>query len=79
MLLLKWRQVLPMQLELQLAQVNLYIKKDFKLSSIWSLYDKQLLISNELIKTSLILKFSLQNSLQNLESLFYWYGAKGCW
>ena len=60
-----------MQLELQLAQVNLYIKKDFKLSSIWSLYDKQLLISNELIKTSLILKFSLQNSLQNLESLFY--------
>ena len=60
-----------MQLELQLAQVNLYIKKDFKLSSIWSLYDKQLLISNELIKNSLIPKFSLQNSLQNLESLFY--------
>ena len=46
-LVLKWRQVSPIQLELQLAQVNLYTRKDFKL------------------KTSLMLKFSLQNSLQS--------------
>ena len=28
-LVLKWRHVLPIQLELQLSQVNLYTKKDF--------------------------------------------------
>ena len=51
-LVLKWRQVSPMSLELQLAQVNLYLRKDFKSSGIGSLYEKYLLIFNEL-KTSL--------------------------
>ena len=52
-----------------LAQVNLYARKDFKSSGIESLYEKQLLILNEL-KTSLMSKFSLQNSFQSFESLF---------
>ena len=52
-----------MVLELQLAQVNLYTRKNFKSSGIESLYEKYLLILNEL-KTSLMLKFPLQNSLQ---------------
>ena len=47
----------------------LYTKKDFKSSWIGSLYEKQFLISNE-VKTSLMLKCSLQNSLLNFESLF---------
>ena len=42
--------------------------KDFKLSGIGSLYEKQLLILNEL-KTKLTLKFSLKNYLQSFESL----------
>ena len=54
--------------QLQLAQVNLYTRKDFKSSLIWSYYEKQPLILNEL-KASLMLKFSLQNSLQSFESL----------
>ena len=58
-----------MQLELQLAQVNLYTRKDFKSSGIGSLYEKQFLILNEL-KTSLMLKLSLQNFLQSFKSLF---------
>ena len=48
---------------------NLYTRKDFKSSGIGSLYEKYFLILNEL-KTSLMLKFSLQNSLQSFESLF---------
>ena len=36
-LVLKWRQVSPMQLELQLAQVNVYTRKDFKSLGIGSL------------------------------------------
>ena len=58
-----------MVLELQLAQVNLYTRKNFKSPGIESLYEKYLLILNEL-KTSLMLKFPLQNSLQNFESFF---------
>ena len=36
----KYRQVLPIQLELQLAQVDLYTRKDFKSLEIGSLYEK---------------------------------------
>ena len=54
---------------IQLAQVNLHTRKDFKSLGIGSLYEKQFLILNEL-KTSLTLKFSLQNFLQSFESLF---------
>ena len=39
-LVLKWWQVLPIQLELQLAHVNLYTRRDFKSSGIGSLYEK---------------------------------------
>ena len=49
--------------------MNLYTRKDFKSSGIGSSYEKELLILNKL-KTSLMLKFSLQNSLQSFESLF---------
>ena len=66
-LVLKWWQVSPMQLELQLAQVNVYTRKDFKSSGIGSLCENRFLILNEL-KTNL--KFSLWNSLQSLGSLF---------
>ena len=38
-LVLKWRQVLQIQLELQLGQVNLYSRRYFKLSGIGSLYE----------------------------------------
>ena len=55
-----------MYLELQLAQVNLYTRKDFKLLGIGSLNEKLFLILNEL-KISIMLKFSLQNSLESLE------------
>ena len=44
-------------------------RKDFKSSGIGFLYQKQFLTSNEL-KTSLMLKFSLQNPSQSFESLF---------
>ena len=37
---LKWRQISPMQLELQLAQVNLDTRKDFKSLGIGALYAK---------------------------------------
>ena len=57
-------------------QVNLYSRKDFKSLRIGSLYEKYCLILNEL-KTSLILKFSLQSSLQSFESLFLIL-SKGC-
>ena len=43
--------------------------KDFNSLGIGSLYGKKLLMLNEL-KTSLMLNFSLQNSLQTFESLF---------
>ena len=39
-LLLKWKQVSPIYLELQLAQVNLCNRKDFKSLGIGSLYEK---------------------------------------
>ena len=39
-LVLKWRQVSSILLELQLAQVNLYTWKDFKSSGIGSLFEK---------------------------------------
>ena len=65
----KWRQISPMYPELQLPQVNLYTRKDFKWSGIENKYKKKMLILNEL-KTSLMLKFSLQTFLQSLESLF---------
>ena len=58
-----------MQQEFQLAEVNLYTRKDFKSSGTGSLYEKQFLILNEL-KNNLKLKFSLQNSLQSFEILF---------
>ena len=37
---LKWQQVSPIKLELQLAQVNLHTRKDFKSSGIGSLHEK---------------------------------------
>ena len=58
-----------MVVELQLAQGNLYTRKNFKSSGIESLYEKYLLILNEL-RTRLMSKFPLQNSLQNFESFF---------
>ena len=51
------------------AQVNLHTRKDFKSLGIESLYEEQFLILNEL-KLSLMLKFSLQDSLQSFKSLF---------
>ena len=39
-LVLKWQQVSPIKLELQLAQVNLHTRKDFKSSRIGSLHEK---------------------------------------
>ena len=57
------------KLELQLAQVILYTRKDSKSSGIGSLYEKQFLILNE-VKTSLMLTFSLQNYLQSFKNLF---------
>ena len=39
-LVLKWRHVSPIKLKLQLAQVNLYIRKYFKSSGIGSLFEK---------------------------------------
>ena len=39
-LVLKWRQVSSILLELQLAQVNLYTWKDFKSSGIGPFYEK---------------------------------------
>ena len=62
-----------MYLEMQLAQVNLYTRKDFKSSGIGSLYEKSFLILDEL-KTDLVLKFSLQNYLQSFEiCLLMWW------
>ena len=40
-LVLKWRQVPPIYLELQLAQVNSYTRKDLKSLGTGSLYEKQ--------------------------------------
>ena len=68
-LVLKWRQVSPIYLELHPAQVDLYPRKDFKSLEIGSLYEKQLLILNEL-KTTLMSKNSLLNSSQSFQSLF---------
>ena len=68
-LVLKWRQVSPMKLQLQLAQENLYTKKDLKSSGIGSSYEKSFLISNEL-KIDLMIIFSLQDSLQSFESFY---------
>ena len=39
-LVLKWRHILSIYLELKLAQVNLYTKRDFKALEIGSLYEK---------------------------------------
>ena len=48
---------------------KLYTRKDSKSLRIGSLYAKSFLILNEL-KTSLMLKVYLQNSLQSFEDLF---------
>ena len=53
---------------LQLGQVNLYTRKNFKLPGIGSLYEQHFLILNE-IKTSLMLTLSLQNSSHGFTSL----------
>ena len=53
-----------------LAQVNLYNSKYFESLGIGSWYEKYFLTLNEQ-KTSLMLKFSLQNSSQTFESLFF--------
>ena len=66
-LALKRRQVLLIELELQLAQVNLYTRNIFKSLGIGSLYERK---NYYQWKTSLMLKFSWQNSLQSFESLF---------
>ena len=61
------------QLEQQLAQVNLYARKDFKLLGIGSLLEKKFLMLNEL-ETSLTLKSFSQNTFQSFEYLFLiWY------
>ena len=61
------------QLEQQLAQVNLYARKDFKLLGIGSLLEKKFLMLNEL-ETSLTLKSFSQNTFQSFECLFLiWY------
>ena len=60
----------PIQPELQLAQANSYTKKDLKSSGIGSLFEKQFLIMNEL-KTSSMVIFSLENSLQNSLRFFF--------
>ena len=52
-----------------IARTTASTSKDFKSTEIGSLYEKYFLILNE-IKTILMLKFSLQNSLQSFESLF---------
>ena len=39
-LVLKWRKVSPIYLELQLTQVDLYTRKDFKSTGIGSFYEK---------------------------------------
>ena len=57
-----------MWLELQLAQVNLYTRKDFKSSR--NLYEKYILILKK-VKTSLMLNFSLQNCLESFESFIF--------
>ena len=51
----------------QLAPVILYTKNNFKSPGIESLYQKKVSILSKL-KTSLMLKYSLQNSLQSLKS-----------
>ena len=51
-------------------------QEKFQSLGIESLYEKYFLILNEL-KTNLMLKLSLQNYLQSLESLIL-YGVKGC-
>ena len=54
------------------ADVNLCTRKDVRSSEIGSLQEKLFLVLNEL-KTSLMSKFSLQNSLQSLKV----YGVRG--
>ena len=64
-----------MQQELQLAQVNLYSRKDFKSLQSVSLYEEGFLILNKL-KISLMLRFSLQNCLQSFKKLFLIWGER---
>ena len=59
---------LPIYLELQLAQANLYTRNISNHQEL-RLYMKKFLILNE-VKTSLMLTFSLQKSLQSFASLF---------
>ena len=51
------------------TQVNLYKRKDFRSSRIGFLFEKIFLILDE-VKTSLMLKISLQNFFQSFESTF---------
>ena len=53
----------------KMMKINLCTRKDFKALGIGSLYEKLFLILNEL-KTSLMISFYLQNSLQSFESSF---------
>ena len=63
-----------MWIEIRLALVKLYSRKDVKSSGIGSLYENSFLILNEL-KTSSMLKFFLQNFLQSFNSLLLmWCG-----
>ena len=57
-LVLKWRQVSPIQLELQLAQVNLCTRKDFKSLENGSLY-KKIIFNFEWTKNQLNVKIFL--------------------
>ena len=52
-----------------IARATASTRKDFKSLGIEFLYEKKKLILNEL-KTSLMLKLSLQNPLESFESLF---------
>ena len=63
-----------MWIEIRLALVKLYSRKDVKSSGIGSLYENSFLILNEL-KASSMLKFFLQNFLQSFNSLLLmWCG-----
>ena len=59
-----------MYLKLQLAQVNLYTRKDLRSSRIGSLNEKLIFILNELKTSLMLLKLSFQSPLESFKSLF---------
>ena len=83
-LVLKWRQVSSIKLELQLSQVNLYTRKDSTSKFIYykrfqtirnCFFTQKIVFDFEWIKNLMLIlilmfKFSFQNSLQSFERLF---------